>query len=307
VFTGFLREAADLLLAECASTAGGADEAVEALARPRTQLNRCELAFALLTRPLSAGWPGGETLPELAPIYRLRHECHMASGAAAAAIGVGETVDALPASRASLEAGRIGFGHLTLLARTAEFAGERFPEGRLLKQAEKTAVNSFAEEERQVFEARFLELTTQEDGSLWLRGLLDGEGGALVRTAIEALAQKLPEEGRDAGQRRTDALVEIARVALDEGRLPETGGVRPHLQITASLETLLGEPDPPAAELEGTGPISVEALRRLAGDCSIRRLLCQADHVEPCWAGGESTVRNARLLCRYHHRLRSEG
>jgi hypothetical protein len=144
--------------------------------------------------------------------------------------------------------------------------------------------------------------------------------------------------------------VEVSRVALDEGRLPEVNGVRPHLQVSTTLETLLGMPGAPAAELEGAGPISGEMLRRLAGDCSVRRILlgedslvmdvgrerrlfrgasrlalerrdggcvwpgctrpprfCQADHIEPWWAGGESDTKNGRLLCRWHHRLRSEG
>ena len=44
----WLRQAADVLLAEAAGDTG--DE--EFLAEFRTQLNRCELAFALATRPL---------------------------------------------------------------------------------------------------------------------------------------------------------------------------------------------------------------------------------------------------------------
>ena len=73
------------------------------------------------------------------------------------------------------------------------------------------------------------------------------------------------------------ALVEISRVALDEGAVPEVNGVRPHLQVSATLETLLGMPGAPAAELEGAGPISGEMLRRLAGDCSVRRVLLGED------------------------------
>jgi HNH endonuclease len=34
---------------------------------------------------------------------------------------------------------------------------------------------------------------------------------------------------------------------------------------------------------------------------------CQADHIEEWWRGGKSNAENGRLLCRYHHRLRSEG
>src|SRR5205807_3797273 len=294
-------------------------------------------------------------------------ECKMASGAAAAAVTVGEQFEQLPESRAAVEEGRIGIAHLALLARTAEFIGDGFCEQPLLCQAEKNHVTAFArlctharhaanpelfaQEERELFEARCLELATRaEDGALFLKGMLDAEGGAHLRTVVEVLSQPLPNDDRTATQRRADALVEVARVLLDEGRLPERGGVRPHLQVTATLETLLGMPGSPAAELEGSGPISTEMLRRIAGDCSLRRLLldeesmvidvgrerrifrggtraaldhrdggcvwpgctrparfCQADHETPWWAGGGTDAGNGRLLCRYHHRLRSEG
>ena len=110
----------------------------------------------------------------------------MASGPAAAAVQVGAMAELLPKSRAALEAGRIGLAHLTLIAYTAEFIGEGFREEGLLAKAEKLPVSAFAracthyrhaanpngfvEQERQVHEARFLELTTNaENGSVWLR------------------------------------------------------------------------------------------------------------------------------------------
>jgi hypothetical protein len=164
------------------------------------------------------------------------------------------------------------------------------------------------------------------------------------------MSQPLADDDRTPRQRRADALVEISKVALDEGRVPEVNGVRPHVQVTASVETLLGLAGAPAAELEGAGPISVEMLRRLAVDCSLRRVLldsesmvidvgranrlfrgatrialerrdggcvwrgctrparyCQADHIKEWWKDGTTDVSNGRLLCRYHHRLRSDG
>ena len=284
-----LRQAADELVA--VAGAFGDEERVEF----RRQLNRCELAFALSTRPLVESWrQEDDALYDLSPVQALRYDCKMASGPAAAAVEIGEMLDLLPASREALEAGRIGLAHLNLIAYTAEWVGEGFSEERLLAKAEKLPVTTFAryctryrhqadparfaQEERQGREERFLELSTSaENGCLWLRGFLDAESGATLKTAVEALARPLPDDDRKAGQRRADALVEIARVALDEGRVPVVNGVRPHLQITATLETLLGVPGAPPAELEGAGPISIETLRRLAGDCSLRRLLLDED------------------------------
>lgn len=361
-----LREAASELLDEASLATADLDALLAFLVPLRTQLNRCELAFATAAGRLS-DWYRDDPIGDLSPIQVLRYECMMVSGAAAAAVNVGERRDLLPLSTTALEAGRIGFAHLNLLARTAEFVGEDFGEQPLLRKAETNHVTAFArlcaaarhaacperfaQQERELFEARFLELSTRaDDGAVFLKGLLDAEGGAHLRTAIESLAQPLPSEDRTAAQRRADALVEISRTALDEGRLPERGGVRPHLQVTATLATLLGDPGAPAAELEGSGPISAEMLRRIVGDCSLRRLLldeesqvidvgrerrlyrgatraalerrdggcvwpgctrparfCQADHEQPWYAGGQTTVENGRLLCRRHHRLRSDG
>ena len=361
-----LEEAADELLAEAPAASSDLDELLAVLIPFRTQLNRCEVAFATVAGRLTE-WYQQDRIGDLSPVQILRHECKMASGAAAASINVGEQIERLPASRAAVEEGRIGFAHLNLLARTAEFVGEDFQERPLLKKAQANHVTAFsricsharhaadparfAEEERQRHEDRTLEMSTRsEDGTVFLRGWFDAEGGAHLRTAIESLSQPLPNDDRLVHQRRADALVEIARVVLDEGRLPERGGMRPHLQVTATLETLLGLPGAPAAELEGSGPISTEMLRRIAGDCSIRRLLldenslvidvgrerrlfrgatraaldirdggcvwpgctrsirfCQADHEIEWWNGGETNAANGRLLCRYHHRLRTEG
>jgi hypothetical protein len=265
------------------------DAALGFLEPLRVCINRLELAFAVAAGQLNRAVEEDE-IADLSAIQLLRHECKMASGAAASAVNVGEHLDEVPLSRTALSEGRIGFAHLNLISYSAAFIGEGFEEARLLRKAELHNVTTFAricrrvrqearpalceQEERELHDARFLELSTRdEDGAVWFRGLLDKEGGAYFRTAIEALAQPLPDDHRQAGQRRADALVEIAKVTLDEGRVPERGTVRPHVQIMATLETLLGQPGAAPAELEGSGPISVEMLRRMAGDCSLRRLL----------------------------------
>lgn len=287
---GELRLAMDRVLAAAPAIDGDQGDLLAFLSPLRTELNRGELAFATVAGKLTERYESSESMDPLSPVQLLRYECKMASGAAAAAVNVGEHMGDLPKSSEAVEQGRVGFAHLNLIAYAAAFVGDGFDESWLLKKAEGRDVTSFAricrrvryrarpalceQEERELHEARFFELTTRdEDGAVWLRGLLDAEGGAYLRTAVEGLAQKLPHDDRNAEQRRADALVEIARVALDEGRLPERGGTRPHLQVTASIETLLGRPGAPPAELEGSGPISVEMLRRIAGDCAWRRML----------------------------------
>jgi Domain of unknown function (DUF222) len=98
------------------------------------------------------------------------------------------------------------------------------------------------------FERR--DLTMSRQGNLlYLRGRLDPEGAAAVRTALEALMRP-PADGdpRTAGQRRADALVELARLPLKTGDLPTTGGAPASLGLLLAPATLLGhqnaDPDP---------------------------------------------------------------
>jgi hypothetical protein len=65
------------------------------------------------------------------------------------------------------------------------------------------------------------DLTLSKQGSmLYLRGRLDPEGAATLRAALEALMRP-PADGdlRTAGQRRADALVDLARLPLNTGQL----------------------------------------------------------------------------------------
>jgi Domain of unknown function (DUF222) len=75
---------------------------------------------------------------------------------------------------------------------------------------------------------RGLWLAPTWEGMVALQGLLDPEAGQTVLAALEPLAR--PSDAQDArsgDQRRADALTELARRALEDGQLPQTGGLRP--------------------------------------------------------------------------------
>jgi len=74
-----------------------------------------------------------------------------------------------------------------------------------------------------------------------------------------------------------DALIDMSMHALDNGLVPQNASQRTHLQVTTSLETLLGLDGAPAAELEFSLPISAKAVERLACDCSVTRILLGSD------------------------------
>jgi hypothetical protein len=115
---------------------------------------------------------------------------------------------------------------------------------------------------------RRLSLSTWIDGSMVLSGVLDAFGGAALRTALEPLAHRSGEhDRREREQRLADALVELA-----------SGGTqRPSLQVTTSVETLLGLAGAAAADIEFSLPISTKIVERLACDCNVTRVLLDSE------------------------------
>ena len=263
----------------------------ERLTRLRHGIDLLELAFARDAAAFAAT-DEYETQGSTSPVDWVRHRCAMSVNAAARAIATGEAAERLPASVAALEAGRIGFAHLALLAGTERAAtgGGVFDERPLLDLALEHSVSRFANDcthARHAADAaavlaegvsavasRRLELTRCEDGRIVIRGLLDPVGGATLRVALAPLtAPKGAGDDRSRERRYADALVELAHHALDHGFITDTGGQRTHLQLTASVETVMGLQGAPGGDLEFAGAVPAATVQRLACDASIRRVL----------------------------------
>jgi hypothetical protein len=262
--------------------------------RLRHLIDVLELEFAKDAASL-AGCDELEWQGHISPIQWVKHECRTTATAAIDACDVGVQAARLPESFHALADGAIGFGHLALLARTAEAitsseTSSGFEEAPLLAKARQHSVGKFrhdceharhAADQRRFLteqidqvEARTLELKPAAGGALFLRGFLDCEGGATLRTALEPLARRGGEDDlRHRDRRLADALVELAGHALDSGALPQSSGQRAHLQVTATLGTLSGLDGSPAGELEWGGPIAAETVRRLGRDAAIARVL----------------------------------
>src|SRR5690349_14295259 len=89
------------------------------------------------------------------------------------------------------------------------------------------------------FERRGLKLA-RVGGMIVLRGQLDPEAGAALLTALDAaMAPPRGDDPRTPDQRRADALVTIIGQVLGAGGLPTVHGIRPHLGILITPETLL--------------------------------------------------------------------
>jgi len=86
------------------------------------------------------------------------------------------------------------------------------------------------DDERAAHDARYLQTRREDDGSVRGRFLLPGADAETLLTALEPLARRAGDSDlRSAGQRRADALVELADQVLRHGDLPEHGGQRPQL------------------------------------------------------------------------------
>ncbi|MFF5178255.1 DUF222 domain-containing protein [Micromonospora sp. NPDC000316] len=191
---------------------------------------------------------------------------------------------------------------------------------------------------------RHVTLSELPDGRLRLAGSLDIEAASLLRAAIGPLtAPSGPDDTRNPGQRRHDALADLCRLTLRGGQLPEHGGEPAQLVVTTSFDGLTQQLN--AGTLDAGLTLTPETVRRLACDATIlpavlgstgqvldvgrqRRLItgplrralvlrdrgcafpgcdrpprwCDAHHIQHWANGGNTSLRNAVLLCAHHHR-----
>jgi uncharacterized protein DUF222/HNH endonuclease len=296
----------------------------------------------------------------------LRANCKLSGGAAAERVEIARQLEQLPQTQKAFASGDIGYQHVAILARTAEHVGSAAvakAEASLLKAAETMDPGQFTgvakhfehrvdaaaalTEANRAYERRYLHVGEPMDGIVRLDGLLDVEGGAILRTALNAGMLPGKDDDRTPGQRRADALVDLCRRKASGSA---TGaGPRPHLVIRASLDTLLGTDGAPAGELEVGGSVPAETVRRLACDAALTRITgrgeleaeithaarsippstrraveardrtCVAGRCDrpPQWTdchhlqhwtqGGPTKLPNLVLLCRRHHRMVHEG
>jgi hypothetical protein len=294
----------------------------------------------------------------------LRWKCHLSPSEASERVKVAREMLDLDITAGALAEGSISYRHAALIARTASELGDkweanaedilvtagkeldpgrlRYAVGHLKHYLMPDGVLADANEQHRL---RGLHLSQTLDGVFRLDGQLDAEGGAALKAALDALmTPPHHDDRRSASQRRADALVELAQRQLEAGTLPESGGQKPHLVVSTTLETLAQAAGAPAAELEGADLIPAETARRIACDCSLtlvvdgeprgtsrtipgatRRALiardktcrhegcdmpgawCDGHHIDHWANGGSHKLPNLTLLCRRHHRMEHEG
>jgi hypothetical protein len=333
----------------------------EGLIRTREAKDRLECVFAEgLRRFEKSGEYAAEGALDL--VAWLRANCKLSGGAAAERVGIARQLEQLPQTQKAFASGDLAYQHVAVMARTADHVGVaavQKAEASLLKAAETMdpgvftgvaknfehrvdAAAALAEANR-AHERRYLHVGEPLDGMVRLDGLLDVEGGAILRTALNAGVLPGKDDDRTPGQRRADALIDLCR--RKAGGSATGAGPRPHLVIRASLDTLLGTPGAPAGELEVGGSVPAETVRRLACDAALTRITGRGEleaeishasrsippstrraveardrrcvagscdrppqwtdchHLQHWTQGGPTQLPNLVLLCRRHHRM----
>src|SRR5438094_6473313 len=225
----------------------------------------------------------------------LRWKCKLSGGAAMERVEIARQLEKLPQTEAAFATGQVGFQHVAVLARTAEHVGAaavRKEEGRLLQAAQTmdpgqftTVAKNFEHrvdaagalvEANHDYQRRYFHIAEPQDGLVRLDGVLDVEGGATLRTALQAFMKPVKDDARSYGQRSADALVELGRHG-GSGSKRDGSGPRPQLIIRASLDTVAGIRGAPAGELEGGGTVPAETVQRYACDSAISRITGQGE------------------------------
>jgi hypothetical protein len=236
----------------------------------------------------------------------LRGSCRMAPDQATATVSTGRRLEQLPQTAAAFAAGEISAAHARVITRA-------MTPGRLAKAAE--AGIDLAETD-QIFAAlarataphetargvaawvagvdpdgslddaadtrRRFSMASGMDGRWHLRGDLDAVGGEYLRTALAALmnGDRPAGDPRSHAERQADALIALARGALDGGSLPDVRGERPHVRVTIDWFALCAERGAPGVaggSLGWAGPINPETARRLACDAAVARVITGPD------------------------------
>ena len=220
-------------------------------------------------------------------------KCSLTPNAARERVRVARRLEEVPLIRAAFERGELSYSKVRALTRLDDVARE----GELLEfalhatasQLERTVrayTGAIAVEAdpAAAHEARFLDWTEDDDGTIRLSGRLPAEEGALVVAALEAVRERLDAERRAVEEeghlvdpepraaRRADALVALAEDRAAHERTASSGGDRCQVVVHVDAEALapLADPAPGArCETEAGVAVSRAALRRMCCDASL--------------------------------------
>ncbi|GIE93409.1 HNH endonuclease signature motif containing protein [Paractinoplanes rishiriensis] len=152
--------------------------------------------------------------------------------------------------------------------------------------AERVEAAALRRQEARAHAKRGFTLTRPYEGVVRVSGSFTVEDAETVTAAIEPLCAPLPEDDRLPAQRRADALVDVCRLAMKGGDLPDSGGEPAQVMVTIPFDPIAGLLG--AGITDGGDRISAATARRLA--CNAR--------IVPVVLGGKSQILDVGRACR---------
>ena len=161
----------------------------------------------------------------LSVVAWLKWRCKLSGGAAAERVGIARQLEQLPKTGEAFARGDVGYQHVAMIARTAEHLGAgavRKAESALLQAAKTHDPGQFAgitkdfenridaegalAEANRAYERRYLHVGEAQDGLVRVDGLLDTEGGATLRAALNAHMMPGKDDDRTPAQQARDKI-----------------------------------------------------------------------------------------------------
>ena len=200
-------------------------------------------------------------------------------------VRVAHALDKLAYIASAYKLGHLCWGHVRLLTRHATTdTQEAWVEKALgmtvdqVQDAIRSEQRPTAASAQEAYRKRFVNLSwDEEDSLLHLKGCLAGSDGAIVKKALERLAEKAPinpETGMfdPFEQRCADALVQIASSDLAAARDPARATVVVHVDVALLASDAKG-----MAQIEDGPAIAAETAQRLACDPYMETLVVGPD------------------------------
>ncbi len=262
--------------------------------------------------------PDGAPGPVISVRHWLRELTNMGGPAAGSALRTAIALRSLPLVSAAVRAGTIGPAQAAVLTR---LVGPIDPAA--LADAEPALVTvaagrdpqsladyvrhllatwckpQFENDQRTQDAKRYLQTRREDDGMLTGRFRLTSGDSETILTLLEPLARSTGlTDGRDAGQRRADAMVEIFDLALRFADLPDAGGQRPQVSYVMPAGWAAGTA--PSGTLTDLVEASLPTDNTDSGDpatASPRPVPVQDRCALGAWSGPQTRSRIETILC----------
>jgi uncharacterized protein DUF222/HNH endonuclease len=221
----------------------------------------------------------------------LSWRCSLGLRAAREHMRVAHRLKELPLVRAAFSRGELSYCKVRALTRVATAATEaslleiaRHATGAQLEKLIRGyagALSATLGAAERAIEGRYLRWNWEDDGSLRLEARLPADDGAIVLNGLRAAEEQRPEDmmstepmlASPAGAARADALVALARSAVDGSKAGRAGAGVCELVVHVDAGTLASDEVAERCHVEDGAALAPETARRLGCDAGVVRIL----------------------------------